>query len=77
MKAFLLKLVGLHPDQVKERKRFERNLKKLDDREADLDELLEKIHSVEETLQNGQVIVLASDYPPLELESSKEDGNKD
>lgn len=64
LRAFLLKLVGKHPDQVKERARFEENLRRLDEKDKELDELLNDIRETDRAIQSGKDIKLASQYPP-------------
>lgn len=49
--TFLLRLVGRSPEQVKEQERFERNLRDLDERESQLDNLLVEIREVDRTYQ--------------------------
>ena len=72
MKAFLLKLVGRHPDQVRERARFEENLRQMDERDKELDGLLGDIREADRAIQSGKDIVLASEYPP----PGEDDGDK-
>ncbi len=49
--AFLLKLVGKHPEQVEQQKRFEDNMEELDERRRELDSLLEGIKEVDKTVR--------------------------
>ena len=49
--AMLLRLVGQHPDQVKEQEKFKESLGELDEREKELDELLEDIQDVDDTMK--------------------------
>jgi hypothetical protein len=64
LRAFLLKLVGRHPDQVRERARFEENLRLMGEKDKELDELLNDIHETDKAIQSGGEIRLASTYPP-------------
>jgi hypothetical protein len=50
--AFLLKLVGKHPEQVEQQKRFEENMEELDERRLELDSLLKGIREVDQTIRN-------------------------
>lgn len=49
--TFLLRLVGQHPEQVKEQKRFEDNLKELEVRDKELDGLLQGIREIDQAVQ--------------------------
>jgi len=49
--TFLLRLVGRSPEQVKQQERFERNMKKLDASDEELDELLAEIRGVDQASQ--------------------------
>jgi hypothetical protein len=64
VRGFILKLVGRHPDQVRERARFEENLRRLDEKDKELDELVNDIRDTDRAIQSGKDIVLASQYPP-------------
>lgn len=64
LKAFLLKLVGKHPDQVRERTRFEENLRRMDERDKELESLLTDIRETDRAIQSSGNIKLASQYPP-------------
>jgi uncharacterized protein (DUF342 family) len=50
--TFLLRLVGRHPEQVEEQKRFKENLEELDEREQELDDLLKDIREVDQAVQD-------------------------
>lgn len=45
-KAFLLKLAGKHPDQVREQEKLDKNMAELDKRRAELDSLVGDIKEV-------------------------------
>ncbi len=62
--GFILKLMGRHPEQVRERVRFEENLRKLDETDKELDELVNDIRDADKAIQSGKDIKLASHYPP-------------
>lgn len=65
--TFLLRLVGRSPEQVLEQERFERNLRELDERGQELDQLLEKIRGVDQVYQEKKATceeTARSVYPP-------------
>lgn len=64
VRGFILRLVGRHPEQVLERRRFEENLRRLDEKDKELDELVNDIRDTDRAIQSGKDIVLASQYPP-------------
>jgi hypothetical protein len=64
VRGFILMLVGKHPDQKRERARFEDNLRRLDEQDKELDELVNDIRSTDRAIQSSKPIMLASEYPP-------------
>jgi hypothetical protein len=64
VRGFILRLVGRHPEQLSERRRFEENLRRLDEKDKELDELVNEIRDADRAIQSGKGIVLASQYPP-------------
>lgn len=50
--AFLLKLVGKHPEQLEEQERFDENMRELDKCRGALDSLEEGIEDVRRTVQD-------------------------
>jgi peptidoglycan hydrolase CwlO-like protein len=79
-KAFLLKLVGQHPEQVEEQKRFEENMDGLDAQRQKLDSLLEDIREVDKTvreksdaLQKTDTSMRPEEYERQEPEEPGED----
>ena len=64
MRSFILKLVGRHPDQIREQRRYEENLRRLDEKDKELDDLLSEIRETDRSIQSGKDIKLASQYPP-------------
>jgi hypothetical protein len=68
--AFLLKLVGKHPEQVEEQKRFEDNMEELDDRGRELDSLLDGIREVDKTVRTKSE---AYEYTAQSMRPSKHD----
>lgn len=64
VRGFILKLVGRHPDQVREKARFEENLRRLDEKDKELDALVNEIRDTDKAIQSGKDIRLASQYPP-------------
>ena len=61
--TFLLRLVGKSPEQVKEQERFEKNLKKLDVTEEDLDALLVEIREVDQAYQEKKDVYKSIEPP--------------
>ena len=64
VRAFILRLVGRHPEQIRERARFEENLRRLDEKDKELDALCDDIRDADKAIQSGKDIMLASQYPP-------------
>jgi hypothetical protein len=64
VKAFFLKLVGRHPDQMRERRRFDENIRRMEEKNKELEDLLEKIRETDEAIQSSEPVLLASQYPP-------------
>lgn len=62
--AFWLRLVGRHPDQIKERERFARTLRELDEKDKELDKLLCEIRATDKAIQSGNTAAALSLHPP-------------
>jgi len=79
IKSFFLKLVGRAPEQIRAQQEFKENLRKVDDQEDILDDILSGFDRINETAKNTtrknkdmhRTLRLSMDPPPTPMPDSK------
>lgn len=75
--TFLLRLVGRAPDQLEEQRRFEENLKKLDRRDVELDELVAEIREIDQAVQEKtEALAVVTSIRPIPHEQHEESDDR-